>query len=264
MHSPIRIIQITDTHILAREGDTFDKVDTGASLRAVIRLIQREPRPPDVLLATGDLVHDTVPAAYRRLRRMLLELGLPVYCIPGNHDDPALMARYLRGGNIRLKRRLACDSWQIVMLDSFHPRTHSGCLRKRELKFLDRALASAPDRPALIAMHHHPVPIGSPWMDKMALRNPDEFFQVLDRHPQVRAVIWGHIHQPFEDRRRGVRLLGAPSTCVQFTPRTDRYIPQWRPAGFRWLNLYPDGRCTTGIKRVSLLEMRRYKSFINS
>ena len=42
----------------------------------------------------------------------------------------------------------------------------------------------------------------------------DVFDEVLDRHDNVRALLWGHIHQAFDQSRNGVRLLATPSTGV--------------------------------------------------
>ena len=84
----------------------------------------------------------------------------------------------------------------------------------------------------------------------MSLTNGDRFFSVLDRHPQVRCVVWGHIHQEFDDRRKEVRLLATPSTCVQFKPRAKRHECDESPPGYRWLVLNPDGSFETGVNRL--------------
>ena len=33
----------------------------------------------------------------------------------------------------------------------------------------------------------------------------------------------GHIHQPWDERREGVRLLATPSTCIQFAPNSEDF-----------------------------------------
>ena len=93
------------------------------------------------------------------------------------------------------------DEWQFVMLDSSVPGKVFGALAESELAFLSETLEQHPDIPAVIALHHHPVDIGSDWMEKIGLTNRDAFWQVLDRFPQVRIVLWGHIHQEHERER---------------------------------------------------------------
>jgi len=88
-------------------------------------------------------------------------------------------------------------------------------------------------------------------MDAMALENPGRLFTILDRSDRVRAVIWGHIHQVFESERRGVLLLGSPSTCVQFKPGADDYLVDDLAPGFRELLLLPDGSIETTVIRLA-------------
>jgi Icc protein len=78
----------------------------------------------------------------------------------------------------------------------------------------------------------------------------EQFFAVIDRHPRVRAIIWGHVHQEYDDLRNGVRLLAVPSTCVQFKPKSEDFAVDDSNPGYRWLDLYPDGRIDTAVSRV--------------
>ncbi|RME33527.1 MAG: phosphoesterase [Gammaproteobacteria bacterium] len=248
MTQPVRLVQITDLHLFGDPGGRFDGVDTAASLEAVIRRLLEQPGP-DAFLATGDLVHEDTPSAYLRLRRMLERLPAPVCCIPGNHDDPNLMRLHLPGGNICWQRRLELGGWSVLLLDSRLPHTHAGQLGAPQLAWLERELAAG-EGPVLIALHHHPVVIGSPWMDQMKLRDAGEFLTLLQHHPRVRGVVWGHIHQPWEERRHHLLLLGTPSTCIQFTPHSERYVPQDTIPAWRTLTLYPDGSIETAVHRL--------------
>src|SRR5690554_7424546 len=42
--------------------------------------------------------------------------------------------------------------------------------------------------PAMVCLHHHPVDIGSDWMNQIGLKNREAFWQVIDKHPQVKVV----------------------------------------------------------------------------
>ena len=246
----VRIIQITDTHLFADPSELFDGINTQASLMQVVELMRSAHWPADFVLATGDLVHDPEPATYRRLQEILESLGVPVYCIPGNHDDPDVMREWLPSERVRLASSVLTDRWQVILLNTQVPEMHGGTLSEQELATLDECLHYHPDHHALVCLHHPPVSIDSPWMDAMSLTNADRFFAVLDRHPQVRCVLWGHIHQEFDDRRKNVRLLATPSTCVQFTPRAKQHERDDKKPGYRWLVLNPDGSLETGINRL--------------
>jgi len=246
----LSLVQLTDTHILPREGDDFDGVDTFASLTTVIgNVMQQEDWPPDGVLVTGDLVHKTEPMAYQRLKVQLERMKVPVYCIAGNHDEPGLMHEILPSEIIQLTEIISTRLWQVILLNSYIPGTHSGRIKKDDLDELDQAL-SMNDKPVLLCLHHPPVSVHSSWMDSMRLENPDELFAVLDRHDHIKCILWGHIHQVFEEQRNGVMLLATPSTCVQFTPHTDRYIRDHLPPGFRWLKLFQSGELKTRVYRT--------------
>lgn len=245
----VRLIQLTDTHLHADPAGELLGMDTLAALDAVLALTRTEALPADAVLATGDLVHDGSRAGYHRLRRRLADLGCPTYALPGNHDDPRTLAAVLSGRPVSACRHVQLRNWSLVLLDSTVPGEDGGRLADAELDALDRALANG-KRHALVCLHHPPLAIGSAWLDGMALANADALFAVLDRHPSVRGVVFGHIHQAFDAERRGVRLLGTPSTCVQFAAVRPRFGVDPSPAGYRWLGLQPDGGIATGVRRL--------------
>jgi Icc protein len=83
------------------------------------------------------------------------------------------------------------------------------------------------------------------------VRNADAFFAVTDRYPQVKAIVWGHVHQDFRGKRNGVELVATPSTCVQFKPKCDDFTVDTQMPGYRWFDLNDDGTFTTGVERVT-------------
>jgi Icc protein len=245
------LVQITDTHIAAEPGPQFDGVDTTATLASVLDAIRARRHAPDLVLLTGDLVDEPSAAAYGRLRNQLSGLPFPVACLPGNHDDPALLRREMRAANVSIPGTVETESWRIVLLDDWIPESSNGRLAATELRRLEAALREAAGRAVLVAVHHAPVPVGSPWMDEMGMENPEELFAVLDRFDNVRALVCGHIHQEFESRRNNVTLLGTPSTCVQFRQGATDYLIDPSPPGYRELLLRPDGSFSSRVVRVA-------------
>ena len=149
--------------------------------------------------------------------------GMPVLCLPGNHDEPRAMQRELAGAPFVLGGFVDLGRWRIVLLDSCMPGSASGALSAAALAGLHAALASAAGRHCMVCLHHHPVPMSSRWLDRVGLTNAAEFLHTLDGHRNVRAVVWGHVHQAFDALRKGVRLLATPSTCAQFLPQCGRF-----------------------------------------
>lgn len=247
--SAVTLVQLTDSHLFDNPGGRLLGMNTADSLSRVIDRVLAEQPSIDLLLATGDLSQDGSAASYRTFLRMAARIPAPLRAFPGNHDlhDPL---RGIAGDSPLLEPVVDCGAWRIVLLDTAVPDAVHGHLDPTQLELLSRALDEAPERPALVCLHHHPVPIGSAWMDRIGLDNAEALFAVLDSRPQVRALLWGHVHQAFDSTRNGVRLLGSPSTCVQFEPGCDDFRIDLQAPGYRWLRLHADGSLETGVSRV--------------
>ncbi len=245
----IEVVQITDLHLLPDPDRTLLGVNTEDSFRKVVDLARSQFWPPDVILLSGDLTQDPLAATYRRLDRFLRSLGVPCVCLPGNHDDPRIMRDELTSRNVYCSSQIVSDSWQIICLDSTRPGSESGHLSAENFRILEDHLDQYPEKFALICLHHHPLPIGSAWMDTMVVDNGTRFFDVLESHSRIGAVVCGHIHQAFATRFRNLQVLGTPSTCFQFKPGSDRFTLDDLAPGYRRLSLYPDGHFETAVFR---------------
>lgn len=245
--SVVRLIQFTDPHLYRNETETLRGIATLPALKAALGDAKASTGwPPDALLVTGDIVQDD-PGGYAHLRQLLGALGLPVLCIPGNHDEPHAMRRELAGDPFKIGGHADFGGWRIVLLDSCLSGSASGRLSADSLRQLDQALRSAQGRHCLVTLHHHPVPMASRWLDQVGLENSAELFETLDRHRNVRAVVWGHVHQAYDGLRKDVRLLATPSTCAQFLPRADDFAVDRRPPAYRTLELRADGSLLTEV-----------------
>lgn len=251
--APLRILQISDCHLYANPGRCLAGLNTQSTFDAVLDLIEQEFGSTDLILATGDLVHDASPQGYARLRERLEQMASPVYCLPGNHDSPAVMSQTLNRGKVQMLEMVQLQNWLIVMLDSTVPGREGGHLSTTQLEILEHQLQQNTHCHALICLHHHPLPINSAWMDRMVLDNPTVFFQIIDRFAQVKGILFGHIHQEYMSWWKQVQLLGVPSTCIQFTPQLDQFNLDRVPPGLRWLELHPDGSIETGVRRLSAM-----------
>lgn len=246
----LNLIQITDTHVHRRPHSALGPVDVDVSLERVLRHVRARGTDLDLILATGDMVQEEHPDAYANLRRHLLTLGTPVYCLPGNHDDIDLLPGLCRDAPIHWQRRVERAPWQIVMLDSTLRNSAAGHLAASELEALEDTLSAHPQLHTIVCLHHQPVPIGSTWLDTMTVDNADALLSVIDAHKQVKGVLFGHIHQEFEYQHGNTPILGTPSTCVQFKPGTAQAVYDDLAPGYRWLTLHPNGELETGVVRV--------------
>jgi Icc protein len=243
----VQLLQVTDPHLFGDPATELYGVNTAVSLRLALAAALADGAAPDAVLVTGDIGDDMSAAAYANFKRALHGCGAPVICLPGNHDDPALMARLLDGDGFQYCGSARLGAWGVVLLDTHVPGQPHGRLADRELERLDAELRALHDVPVLVCLHHPPVPVGSAWLDGVGLWNGDEFFAVVDRHANVRCVLAGHVHQEFDAQRGAVRVLASPSTCAQFLPGTERCVMDRRPPGYRWLSLHEDGSVSTRV-----------------
>ena len=245
----VRLLHVTDPHLFADESRTIYGVQTAVSFRAVLAeaLAPAAPRP-DAIVVTGDIADDHTPEAYRNFRRALEPYGLPVFCLPGNHDEPALMPTLVGQAGFQYGGVARCGAWGAVFLDTHVPGRPEGQITRGDLARLHQELQRMHDRSVMVCLHHPPLPVGSAWLDGVGLTNAVELLEVLDRHPTVRLVLGGHVHQRFEQRRGDVLVLASPSTCAQFTPGTERCVMDLKPPGYRWLELLPDGGVRTEVR----------------
>lgn len=250
---PLRILHISDTHLHATVDSRMRGVNTYGTFMAVLGHAQSDARwPADAVLVTGDIVQDESRAGYERFRFEMEQLGVPVLCLPGNHDDPKLMDELLAaapfkvGGDIRLR------NWSFILLNTFLTGEDAGGLGEKRLLGLSAALKDHVSQHVAVCMHHQPLPMGSAWLDGVGLRDASQFLKIIDAHSNVRCVLWGHVHQASDRTRGGVRFLSTPSTCSQFMPSSDFFALDDRPPGLRWIELFADGTLQSSVAWVGV------------
>lgn len=253
----VKIIQLSDCHVTGEAGGTYRGQDPRASLEAIIDAVIAWA--PDLVLATGDLSEDASPASYDYLAAQFARLPMPVLGTPGNHDTEAGMRTCLPRSAVHEPLSVSIDrdaqgvpirdSWQLVVLGSAKPGEIGGRFEDRQLDEFE-AVLEAGQGPALVALHHQPWPVGSPWIDRYALDKPERFHALLATHPRVRLVLWGHVHQAVRIAVSDTLIgLGAPSTVSNSLPGQARFTLDPAGPACRWLKLSGDGGFETGLLR---------------
>lgn len=248
----MRLIQISDCHLRA---DPDARSRLGFPWRQLEAVMAHASRlRPDILLVTGDVSQDESPASYRMAAELFDGLGCPWFWFAGNHDHPEFMQE-LRP----FHHELDLGDWRLLCLDSRVTGQAGGELGEEQLSELAQSLALSVEldpRPILLAMHHHPLPIGSDWMDALGLADRDALWETLRPYPQVRAILCGHIHQAFTQLmpcgQGSVAVYGVPSTSDQFAPLShDFAVDEAARPGLRVVDL--DGEyLETWVERVTL------------
>ncbi len=190
---------------------------------------------------TGDLIQDDSREAYRRFRLHFEPLGVPVLCIPGNHDVRELMQDALAQEPFLYCGATEVADWLIVGIDSCRRNSAGGRVSAKELDRLDRVIAGSAAEHVLVCLHHPPLPVGSAWLDRVGLDNGEEFLARVAHSGRVRGCLFGHVHQNFDEEVDGMRIIGTPSTCRQFLPDSEEFALDDRPPAYRRIVLTADG-----------------------
>jgi Icc protein len=254
MSDPFLLVQLSDPHIGATWVEDDDPV---AGLRSAIDAVRRLPDVPDAVVMSGDLADHAADAEYALLRELLEHLGVPVFVLPGNHDDRDAVRRHFDlPGSTGAPVQYAVDlgPLRLVVLDSTLPGADRGELDADRLGWLDAELSAAPDRVTVLALHHPPVSTGSPAWDEIGLPAADRsaLGEVLRRHPQVRRVVAGHIHRAMAGELAGRAVLTVPSTYVQglLSFRSGEIRLAAEPAGFG-VHALLDGEIASHVQPVT-------------
>ncbi len=246
------LLHLSDIHLASGPAWRHHGVDPQARLTQVLGQARQGPRP-DLVLVTGDIAHDEGAAVYQRFRREIRTLGAPVQVLPGNHDVPAAFteAYPAADGAVGFAAERWVGPWRVLSLDSQIPGEVPGRLGDEQLRWLEAALAAAPRAPTLVALHHAPVAIGTPWLDAHRVADGTALLACLERNPQVRAVLFGHVHQAVDRATEaGIRLLATPAVTVQFQPGSQRFaVAADEPPALRWLTLETDGAIETVLQQ---------------
>ncbi len=225
------IAQISDPHIGPPGSRGVGGVDCAAHLMRCVAHINASSVRPDIVVATGDLVGAGGDEEYRVLRRTLDALDMPLYVLPGNHDERSALRRhfadheYLPRDGEFLHYTVDTVAPRLIMLDTHVPGEPGGLMCAERLAWLSAALEQAPDRPTLVFMHHPPCEIGIASMDAMRCRGGEAMGLIVERHGRVERILCGHVHRPVHIDWHGTVVATAPSTAVQLALDLDDDAP---------------------------------------
>lgn len=198
------IAQLTDTHITVPKneiGDCYVKLE---ALRNCVSAINQLNTTPDVVIHTGDLVHNGSDEEYRLTKSIMDELRVPYFITPGNRDTVTALKKnfslhsYQNAGTAFLQYATNVLGYRLIASDTSTENNNFGFLDFQRLAHLDNLLNEQPERSTVVFMHHPPInlsnsePLKHEYEDYRMVEN---FSEIIDRHPQVVGILCGHIHR---------------------------------------------------------------------
>lgn len=257
------LIQLSDTHIREQGRLAYGRLDTAPYLRQAIQAIGRLPQTPDAVVITGDLTDFGRAAEYAHLRELLLPLNMPVYLLPGNHDDRQQMRSsfpehtYL-GTQGFVQYSVSIGNLQLITLDTVVPMASEGSLCIERLDWLAKELEKNRHRPVVVAMHHPPFKTLIGHMDDIGLLSGSvELETLLASYTNVERVICGHLHRATQVNFGATLAVTVPSAahqvCLDLSPQA---ASAWslEPPGFGIHTLPARGRMVSHTAYSGIFE----------
>lgn len=230
-----------------------------ARARAVMDHLDALPYDLDAVLVTGDIADHGLPAEYEEAREVLKSRH-PVLVCPGNHDVRAPFRTVLLGGPAGdgpVDRAHRTAGAVFALCDSSIPGRDDGVLGEETLTWLAGVLdETPPETPVLIAFHHPPVVLHSPYVDAIRQFGEGRLADLVARHPNVAAILCGHAHTPAATTFAGRPLLVAPGVVStvrlpwEIGDREDALVDHELPPALAFHVLDDEGRLTTHYRIV--------------
>ncbi len=240
----LRLIQLTDLHLFADIKQSFKGCITQTALERTLDFIAAENLRPDAFLLTGDLAHDHKAETYLRLADMLEHFHVPSFALAGNHDNEVVMQSVYPSKGVDMHPWQNMRGWRILLLPTAIPNRADGRIDSKLWAQLSAKMQQPPAQPYLLAMHHnlldHPLRA-----IRASVADAPQYRQALAHWPAVRAVLSGHVHQPFSIYEGHCLYLSTPSTGV--LPYPKRVQETMSRPGFRLIDCFADGRVISDI-----------------
>jgi len=212
------IAQISDSHIALDIPDADRRLtDLALSIADINALVPR----PDVIVHTGDIVHNGRDDEYARAAAILADAHAPVYVLAGNRDNRAALRKaFAAHGYLSPKfdfiqyaiegfplRLLALDTLSVGNKGDFCP---------ERLRHLAGLVAAETTKPIVVFTHHPPflVTEGPDPIHFESREVMSELSAMLRRSGRVIAVCSGHVHRAVPGELEGIPALVVPSVAT--------------------------------------------------
>ena len=223
----------------------------------VMSCLGRLTGPIDCVLVTGDIADHGADVEYEEARKAL-SYSRPVLFCPGNHDDRRSLRLSLFGesdveflDDAPINEIHVINGVTFAMCDSSIPGRNEGVLTDETLRWLGMELDRARG-PVFVCLHHPPVALHQPYVDRIGLQEPDRLADLIRRHDNVVAVLCGHAHTPAATTFAGKPLLVAPGvkSSLLLPWESEQPATMELPPAFAFHILDDEGRLTTHYRFV--------------
>lgn len=236
------IVQISDTHLFGDKHRKINGSNSYSNLKHVLSHVLKLKEKPELIVVSGDLSQDCTFESYQHIANIFNNSGIKYFLFPGNHDDVTVINKVFDFNWTKdsVDYSFEHNGWFYYVIDTSHYPNDGGEISKEQLVKFENKIKQNNNKPTIVFMHHHPVPINSSWMDNMILNEADNVNKIIKQNSQIKAVLFGHIHQVFEKTINGTFYGSAPSTSFQVLPNCQMFALEKLTPGYRLIELNGD------------------------
>jgi len=215
--------QISDLHMSGPGEMAYGVVPVGKNLERTVAYINALDPQPQLTLVTGDILDTGRLSHAHEAARLLGALDMPWYIIPGNHDDRGALRKAFAEktrptqDDEFIQYAFAASGVRFIGLDTSEPNVAGGHFCQKRADWLEAQLASNPQQPTVLFMHHPPVKFGILETDVDGFAGVERLGDIVGRYPAIKHLLCGHTHMALFAHWQGACVSTAPTvsgTCL--------------------------------------------------
>ncbi|MCH2271046.1 MAG: phosphodiesterase [SAR324 cluster bacterium] len=215
----MKIIQITDTHLMPR-GTDLHGLNPCERLEACIASINEFHPDAELCIITGDLTDRGHPEAYQDFREILQQLRIPYHPLIGNHDHREIFSEVFPevplDENGFVQQMLKTTEGRLLLLDTVKHKKDEGTFCKKREMWLRNHLEESGSENVYLFMHHPPFKIGIPALDRIRLQEgAQRIQQIVNDFSNIKHLFFGHVHRPVSGSWQGIPFTALCGTNHQ-------------------------------------------------
>lgn len=218
----MRIIHLSDIHIV-ENGRPIWETDTKLHFDKAINKIANI-KDIDAIFLSGDLADDGSLWAYQYIDDAFKTLGIPTYCCPGNHDNINFMLNEYTPSFLKIQEHVSIKGWDFYFLNTAVDGMARGFISEDKLESIKESICGI-NNPIAFIFHHPPIEPGG-WLNRKLLEDRDNFNNLIYGYPNVKLVLFGHIHYHLQQTINNVIYCSASAIGFAF----DRELPKFQIA----------------------------------
>jgi 3',5'-cyclic AMP phosphodiesterase CpdA len=235
------IAQISDTHIALNSPDADQRI---ADFERTIADINVLDPAPDVIIHTGDVVHNGQQNEYAEAVRILAKARAPVYVVPGNKDDRANLRAafsphgYLESGSGFIAYAIDDYPVRLIAVDTLNAGSNKGDFCYQRADRLIELIDVDNRKPIAVLAHHPPymVQVGPDPLNFETSDMMERLGRCLRHSARVIAVFSGHVHRSTAGYVGEIPVSVVP--CIATTLRKGEYPAKMKTSPVYYLHKF--------------------------